>query len=387
MLEFILKQNVNLVFGPGTIGKLGELLNSIGKKKPMIATDKGIVGAGIYDKVAGQLKKSGIEFAVFDSIKPDAPASLVEEGYETFKREKCDSVIAVGGGSTLDTSKAINMLQYNEGPIMKYTAGPDAWAMIKPSPGLIAIPTTAGTGSEMSDGIILIDEKHMKQTILSQNVLPEYAILDAELLIGTPPHIVASTGVDALSHLVEGYLNNLATDMSDIICLGGAKTMVEALPIAFNNPQDIASRSKMMACSTLGGWMLANVHTNSGHSISHVLGSMFGMPHGFGCAYALPSVTAFNAIAMPERVKKIGELFGIAFTGSESPEEIGIKVRDAMEHFRDDILKLKPIREFGIDCSRLPEAAERVTKEAFQLFNPREMSKEQALELLEYIVA
>jgi len=385
MLEFILKQRVEILFGAGKVGQVGELLKSTGKKKAFLATDQGIVKAGIADKVIAALKSSGIEYVLFDQIMPDAPAHFAEEGYEILKRENCDSVIALGGGSTIDTTKAINMLRFNDGPILKYTEGPPAWAAIKPSPGLIAIPTTAGTGSEMSDGVILIDENHLKKTILSPVVMPEYSILDAELLVGVPPHILASTGVDALSHLVEGYFSTLANDMTDIICLAGAAAVIRWLPVAFNDPNDIESRANLMACSSLGGWMLANVHTNTGHSISHVLGSLFGIPHGFGCAYGMPPVTAFNATVIPEKTRKVGELFGLKFTGKESPEEIGVMTRDAMVHFRDGILKMKPARDFAIDRSKLPQAAEMVTKEAFQMFNVREVSAAQALEMLEYI--
>lgn len=385
MLQFILQQRAKILFNPGVVAQLGEVVRTSGGKRPFVATDKGIVAAGIADKVTASLRGAGIDCVVFDEILPDAPATLVDKGYDVLKREGCDAVIALGGGSTLDTAKAINVLRFNDGPIMRYTKGPESWATIKPSPGLIAVPTTAGTGSEMSNGIILIDEHHMKQTILSPDILPEYVVLDPELLLGVPPHITASTGMDALSHLLEGYFSKIANEMADIVCLGGAKAVIDWLPKVFNDPKDITARSYMMASATLGGWMLVNVATNTGHSISHVIGSLFGIPHGFGCAYALPPVTAFNAVVIPEKTKTVGKLFGVDFTDKETPEEIGIKVRDAMVHFRDTVLKMKPARDFNIDRSRLPEAAELVTKEAFQRFNVREVSVRQAQDMLEYI--
>jgi alcohol dehydrogenase len=385
MFNFLLRQRVKILFGPGTVGQVGELLKSNDKKRVFLATDKGIVKAGIAEKVITSLKKSGIDYVLFDEILPDAPARFAEEGYKVMEKEKCDSVIALGGGSTIDTTKAINMLRFNEGPILKYTAGPPAWALVKPAPGLIAIPTTAGTGSEMSDGVIISDEEHRKLTILSQDVMPDYSILDAELLLGVPPQILVSTGLDALSHLVEGYLVNLSTILTDIICLAGAETVLKWLPIALNNPTDLVSRSNLMSASALGGWMLANVHVNTGHSIAHVLGSQFGMAHGFGCAYAMPWVTEFNAPVVPDRTKRVGELFGVKFSGKESPEEIGAKVRDAMLEFRDVTLKLKKIKEFPYDPARFEKVAELVLQEAFQMFNPREMNKEQSLDIIKKI--
>jgi alcohol dehydrogenase len=381
----MLTQQVKILFGAGTLSQLGDFLKSQGKKKVFVATDKGIVAAGLADKVTSSIKKAGLDFVLFDKIMPDAPANFAEEGAGYLKSENCDCVVGLGGGSTMDTTKAINMLRYNEGPILKYAAGPPSWAAIKPCPGLILIPTTAGTGSEMSDGIILNDSNHQKQTILSHNVMPEYSFLDPEVLLGVPPHIIASTGLDALSHLIEGYLSTLANDMTDVVCLAGAAQVIKWLPVAFNDPKDIVSRSHMLANSSWGGWMLANVHVNSGHSFSHVMGSMFHIAHGFGCAYAMPAVTAFNAPAVKDKTRAVGELFGIKFNGAETAEEIGQLTCDAMINFRDATLKLKPAKDWNIDRARLPEAAEKVTKEVFQFFNPREMSAADALKIIEFI--
>ena len=238
MLNFLLRQTVRILLGPGTVAQVGEILESTGKKKAFVATDKGIVKAGIAEKVIASLKNYKIDYVLFDEILPDAPAHFAEQGYEVMKKENCDCAVALGGGSTIDTTKAINLLRFNEGPLLQYTMGPPAWAKVKASPGLVAIPTTAGTGSEMSDGVIIADEHHKKLTILSPDVMPEYSILDADLLIGVPPQILASTGLDALSHLVEGYLVNLSNPLTDIICLAGAETVLKWLPIALSNPTD-----------------------------------------------------------------------------------------------------------------------------------------------------
>ncbi|MDR2366581.1 MAG: iron-containing alcohol dehydrogenase [Deltaproteobacteria bacterium] len=387
MFNFLLHQSVRILFGAGTSQQVGDLVKSLNRKKVFIATDKGIVQAGIAEKIIGAVKKAGLDYILFDEILPDAPAKFAEEGYKVLKDSGADAVVALGGGSTIDTTKAINLLRFNDGPLMKYTEGPPAWAMVKAAPGLIAIPTTAGTGSEMSDGVIIADENHVKRTILSPLVMPEYSILDAELLLGVPPHILASTGLDALSHNIEGYLVNLSVHLTDVICLAAAASILKWLPIAFNDPKDIESRSHLMAASALGGWMLANVHCNSGHSFAHVLGSLFGMPHGFGCAYAMPPVTEFNAPVVLERTKTVGELFGLKFGANESPEEVGKKVKDAMIHFRDVTLKLKKAKEFNYDPARFEEASNLVLKEAFQMFNPREMDQKQALAIIKEIYA
>ena len=149
MLNFLLRQTVRILLGPGTVAQVGEILESTGKKKAFVATDKGIVKAGIAEKVIASLKNYKIDYVLFDEILPDAPAHFAEQGYEVMKKENCDCAVALGGGSTIDTTKAINLLRFNEGPLLQYTMGPPAWAKVKASPGLVAIPTTAGTGSEM----------------------------------------------------------------------------------------------------------------------------------------------------------------------------------------------------------------------------------------------
>lgn len=384
MVQFMFTQPVKISFGPGKISELGEIMDLSGSKKAFIATDEGIVKAGIAKKVTDALDKAGKAHYLFDKIKADAPADLVEQGFEVLKKEGCDCVIALGGGSTIDSSKGINLLRVNPAPLEQYK---NFQKPVEKAAGLIAIPTTAGTGSELSDGVILADKNHEKFSILSLNALPDYVVMDPTLLVGTPGHITASTGYDALSHVTEGILSNLANAMSDTINKGAVREILHWLPIAYNEPNNLEARAHMQAAAAIGGWMLGHVHCNSGHSFAHVLGAMFNMPHGYGCAYAMPYVTEFNAIEWPERTKMVGELFGVKFSGKETPEQIGKMVCDAMVHLRDVVLKMKPAREFPHDRARFDEAAEKVMHEVFQLFNPRKMTQADARKILDKIYA
>ena len=384
MVQFMFTQPVKISFGAGKVSELGEIMDLNGSKKAFIATDEGIVKAGIIKKVTDALDKAGKPYYVFDKIKPDAPAVLVEEGFKELASSGCDCVIAVGGGSTIDSSKGINLLRVNPAPLEQYK---NFQKPVDKAPGMIAIPTTAGTGSELSDGVILCDDNHQKFSILSLNALPDYVILDPTLLVGTPGHITASTGYDALSHVTEGILSVLANEMSDTINKGAVQEVLKWLPIAFNEPNNVEARAHMQAAAAIGGWMLGHVHCNSGHSFAHVLGAMFNMPHGFGCAYAMPYVTEFNAVEWPEKTKMVGELFGVKFAGNETPEQIGKMVCDAMVHLRDVVLKMKPAKEFPHDPARFDEAAAKVMDEVFQLFNPRKMTPADARKILDKIYA
>ncbi|MDR2893386.1 MAG: iron-containing alcohol dehydrogenase [Deltaproteobacteria bacterium] len=387
MVHFQFVQSVKLLFGPGSIGQLGEIMKLDNAKKTFIATDEGIVKAGIAKKVTDALDSAGAKYVVFDKILPDAPDYLAEEAYEEFKKQGCDFLIAIGGGSTIDSAKAINLLRANPGPLKPY-AEMNFSDKIKKANGFICIPTTAGTGSELSNGIILSDSTHAKYSLLNPLYLPDYAVLDPTLLTGTPKHITASTGYDALSHVCEGVLSKFGNTMGDVLAIGVARNIVKWLPVAYRDGGNIEARSNMLANSCWGGWSLMNVLANTGHSYAHVLGSMFRVPHGYGCAYALPWVTEFNAIEWPDKVKLIGESVFDLKLDKATPAEIGAEVRKVMMHLRDEVLEIKPAKEYAQpDDATLQEASARILKEPFQMFNPRDMNLKQAREIFDKIFA
>lgn len=384
MLNFLLMQPVKIVFGAGSIKDLPELLNTNNFKKPFIVTDKGIVNSGIIAKITDVLVNGDISYEIFDEVLPDAPVTLVEKGFSRCQQEKCDCVIAVGGGSTIDSAKAINLLRFNDPPILRFT---DFSAPMNHSPGLITIPTTSGTGSELSDGLILSGEDHVKNAILAPNAMSEFAVLDPELAVGMPPHLTAATGFDALSHAIECCTTNLANMVVDQIALGICRTVVKWLPEAVKDGSNITARSHLMICASLSGWLLTYGHSNAAHSIGHVLGARFRIPHGIAVSYSEPYVIEFNAAAIPERTRMIGEIFGVSFNGEESPEEIGRKTRDAIIHFRDEVLDIRRAFTYEVDRSVFEDAAEDIVNELFQVFNARKMEKSDALGILNQIFA
>ena len=378
------EQKVNLIFGPGKLSELGGIVREKGYRKAMVVCDSGIVAAGITDKVCKVLADAGVEYIVYDKVNPEPSHNVPDQGIVVFQENGCDVAVGVGGGSSMDCAKSINLLRYNEGPILRF-AGPNVPMNL--SPGVILIPTTSGTGSEVSDGLVMSSDDHMKHGCLAVNAMAEYAIVDPELMVTMPPELTAATGLDAFSHACEGYTTNIASVATDHIEEAVMRTVVEWLPVAVRDGSNVEARAHMAIASTLGGWMLVQAHTNAGHSVAHLIGSYYGIPHGEACAYATPWLLEFNAPALPEKVRWVGELVGGKFTGRETPEEIGAITRDAFIRFRDEVLQLPPARRYNPDKSIFPTVAQGIVDEMFQMFQPRPMSVQDAMDILEKLFA
>ncbi len=377
MLQIQLVQTVKLIFEPDGIRYLPKLIEAVGSKHPLLLCDPGIVKAGILEKVKKVLDEAKIPYAIFDSVMPDPKAAMVEEAFHFCHSNHCDSVIGIGGGSVIDTSKAVNLLLHNGGHILDYTN----LRIIQDSPGLIAIPTTAGTGSELSDGLIISTDNGEKIPILASNAGCEYALIDPTLMLGLPPHVTASTGMDVLAHAMESYTSVSSNPVSDTICEKVIELVLEYLPVAVHNGNDLQARSQMAIASTLAGWMLRYGHTHAGHSIAHVIGSSFHIPHGFACSYALPEIIAFNASAVPEKTVHLGRLLNIPNLDFKTA---GRQIRETLIAFRNSI-GIRPATSFWSDEVDLSIVAESIVNETFQVFNPRKMSVQDALNLLNLI--
>lgn len=381
MLNFQFYQRVKMLFGCGSVAQVGELVVEAGYKKPFVVCDPGIVATGLIDKVQASLTEAGVAGYIFDEVHPDPPADIAERGAEKCVAQGCDCVIAVGGGGVIDTGKAINMLRFNEGPLLRFK---EMGTPMNLSPGLITIPTTSGTGSEVSDGMVISGEgdDHYKYPMLATNAMSDYAILDPEVMAGMPPKLTTITGLDAFSHLAEGMVTNIANDFCDFFCEQGVRTVVEYLPRAIKDGKDMEARSKMAIAATVGGWMLGYAHTHAGHSFGHVLGGLCNVPHGLAVMGAEPYVIEFNAPACPGRTKKLGVMLGAEFDGTETPEEIGAKTRDAMIRFRDVDCNAPSIKDFPYDKAMEDEICARIETELFQVFNPKKMTAEDARVIL-----
>lgn len=377
-MNYAFEQTVKMVCGWDSLNQLPRLLKDEGYSRPLIVCDQVVRQIGLLDRMETLVKEAGGQPVVFDQVQPDPPAHIVDAGAGLCRKEGCDCVIAVGGGSTIDTAKGINLLRFNGGKILDYAKGEEH----KSAEGLIAIPTTAGTGSELSNGMIVTDtENAQKLAIIAYG---NYAILDPALTTTMPASLTVNTGLDVFSHAFEAYTSVLSNPMADAVCEKVMEQVYHWLPAAKADPQDRTARQRMAVASSMGGWMLANACAHVGHSLAHVLGAKFHMPHGLVCSCTLPVTMECIAPVVPEKVKYVGEILGVTFSGTESAQEIGEKTAAAYRKFRDGLLDGKEV-SFPINEENIEALAQEVTREAFAGLTPVKVDLDLAKNLLRNI--
>lgn len=383
MVNYTCMQNVKLLVGENCHEQMGEALSEAGYKKAFVVYDAGVKAAGIIEKVINSLEKSGIVCVEFDKVLPDPPAEVVNEGAAVCVQEGCDCVVGIGGGSAIDTAKGINILRVNGGNILEY-ANPEK--EMKKSAGLMSVPTTSGTGSELSNGLIISDTEHnSKVAILVVNGMSEFAVIDPAFSAGMPKGLTIMTGLDVFSHAAEGFTTILANPMTDMITTSLMQAVVEYLPRAVQDGTDMEARTKMHIAASLGGWMLANASAHVGHSLAHVIGGMYHIPHGACCAYSLPVVLELISETLPDKVKTIGKILGASYDGTEDAVEIGKKAAAAYRKFAYETVGVKLVSEYLKTAPDKKELAKRVPTEPLAALAPVAITEENAGVMIEKI--
>ncbi len=363
-------------FGRGSLDDLGRLVLEIGMKRPLVVCDKGIQDCGIAGKVLEQLK--GVNCVVFADVVPNPTNGVVHAGFELAKQEGVDGIVAVGGGSPIDTAKAINILLSNGGDIQQYE-GPNQ--VKKQGLPLIAIPTTAGTSSEITNVIALINEEEVrKYVIIGNHVGATHAVIDPLLTTGLPAGITAATGIDALTHAIESYVSNNASDLTRYSSLEAARIFFHNLPLAVENGADVDAREEMMRGCVIVGFAFNNADLGLVHGIAHTLSAHHNLPHGVANALVLPYVMEYNAEQFPEKYKELGEAMGCC----SSYESAQAGARKTCAAVRDLIRRvgIRPMREYGIAETDLDVLAADAEHEGAVQFNPRKPSKKDILAIL-----
>jgi alcohol dehydrogenase class IV len=316
-----------ILFGRGTSKRVGEELKHMGVTKALVVFDKGVQVAGITDKITKSIEDAGIDVVLYDNVQPDPPDWSCEEAAELGRREGVNGVVAVGGGSSLDTGKGAKVLLTNPPPMSRYyleheDVVPDESKMYP----IIVIPTTAGTGSEATPGGVITDTKEDKK----RNVpcMSNLGIVDPELTVGLPPLVTATTAVDALCHSAEAYTSNKPNAINDILNEKSIGLIGKYLPKVFDDPTDIEAREGVQLAATLGGLGLMGPFCHIPHEIGLIIGMIFHIPHGTACGMTLPEALEYIAPEIPSRVRRVAELLGADVPTDASPEEIG---RVAME--------------------------------------------------------
>ena len=368
-----------IVMGPGAIGQIGEEVRSLQAKKVLFVTDKGVVKAELIKAAQEALEKSEVKYAVFDGVEPDPRYEIAADCVDLIRREKADLIIGFGGGSPIDIAKAASIMMTNEGPIAKYF-GVD----LIPKPGLptLMVPTTAGTGSEVTPIAILSDEgEKLKKGIVSSYLFPAVAILDPELTRGLPPDITASTGSDALIHAMEAYTSVNATDMTDILAFRAMELLYHNIRTAYANGNNLQARSSMMEGSLLAGMAFANAGVTAVHAFAYPIGAEFHIPHGIANTLMLPHVMRFNFLGNVSKFAQMAKAFGLP-TGGFDNLRMAETALEAIERLAKDLRVPKHLAEFGIKEKDIPGLAEGAMKITRLLANnPRVIKLEDAKEI------
>lgn len=300
-------------FGPGVLAKLPAVISSFHSSKVMLVTDPGVVKAGLLNKVASILDGQ-YSYVVYDRVPSDPNTDAIEEIYRQAAVKAVDCIVAVGGGSAIDAAKGVSCLAGNGGSLRTYGG-------VNKVPGkglpLVAIPTTAGTGSEFTIFAVLSDLKdEIKFTISSLYIAPDVAICDPEMTLTLPPKVTAATGMDALTHAVESYTSRIATPVTDVLCLEAIRLLYRYLPVAVNNGSDLEARSNVMLAASLAGMVMNDAYLGLSHAIASPLGAHFHIPHGMANAVMLPYVMEYNYMASPGKYGRMATAMGMGNSGN-----------------------------------------------------------------------
>lgn len=368
--------NVTLV-GEGCSKEIPLRLKNIGGSKPLIVTDQGIVKAGILKVITDILDAAKMKYAIFDQTVPNPTDKNVDAAFEMYKKEKCDSIITLGGGSSHDCGKGVGFLAGNGGKIHDYE-GVDKSA--KPFPPYVAVNTTAGTASEMTRFCIITDtSRKVKMAIVDWRCTPGVAIDDPVLMMGMPPALTAATGMDALTHAVEAYVSTAATPMTDACAEKAMEFINRYLRRAVANGQDKEAREGMCYAQYLAGMAFNNASLGHVHAMAHQLGGFYDLPHGECNAILLPHVCEYNRIATRRRFGRIARLLG-EITEGLSADEASKKAIAAINTLSTDVgipEGLKALgKKYGKDVKEadIPTMTANAQKDACGLTNPRTMT-------------
>lgn len=372
------KNPTEIMYGIGAMNELRKVIDQQQFKKVMIITDQGIVRARLIQHIEEKL--AGVESIIFDKVEPNPSVPTCEEAYSQLKEFQANVVIAVGGGSTIDVAKAVCLLATNGGKVVDYE-GIDTFS--NPILPLIAIPTTAGTASEVTIFTVITDlEREYKLTIGGFKLAPRWAILDPEMTKTVPKHITASTGLDALVHALESLTSTKSFPISAELARAAIRLISANLRQAVYNGDNLAARDNMLMGSLLAGLAFNNTRLGNCHALSHPVSAMFQVPHGVANSILIPHVMEFNALAVPEKFAIIAEDMGEELTGLTTMQKAK-KAIEAVCKLSEDIEIPKNLSGFNVDKSKIERMAADAIKSGNIQVNPRKTTMEDLISLYE----
>ncbi|ARA99562.1 iron-containing alcohol dehydrogenase [Geobacillus thermodenitrificans] len=364
MYELLVPNRV--IYGRDTFREVGRQAKALGTKA-LIVSDPVMENIGLVARCEQYLREAGLPLATYTRVDTEPTDVHVKEALDVCRSEQCDVIVAIGGGSSIDAAKAVAVMMTNEGTISDYVGNAKMFTK-KPVP-LIAIPTTAGTGSEVTKVTVIIDTKTDVKMMISQPaLLPAVAIVDPLLTVSCPPSVTAATGVDALCHSIEAYISRRAHPVTDVLALSAIEAIIGHLRRAYENGQDIEAREKMAIAAMKAGMAFSNASVTLVHGMSRPIGALFHVPHGVSNAMLLPGVLEFTKESAIERLAVIARLINPQLKDVSDAEAADALVEEVKQLCRD--LHIPNMKTWGIDKTAFDKAVDKMAADALASGSP-----------------
>lgn len=356
------------IFGVNARHRVGFYARNMMARRVFVVTDPGVIAAGWVSDVIADLTEVGIESVIFQELTSNPKDHEVMAGAEMYARERCDVIVAVGGGSVIDCAKAIGIVHTNGGHILNFE-GADQIDI--PGPPLICIPTTAGTAADISQFCIIVNSpERYKMAIISKCMVPDVALVDPETTLTMDSYLTACTGIDALTHAIEAYVSTASSPIVDVHALAAIKLIWNNIEQAVSIPSYLPARENMLLGSLQAGLAFSNASLGAVHALAHALGGFLDLPHGECNALLLEHVVRFNIAKASDRYKQIGEAIGLEMTGLTERQRAR-RITDALSHLRSRLGIVNSLAQRGVRSADIPELAFHALNDACLVTNPR----------------
>jgi alcohol dehydrogenase class IV len=361
-----------IIFGSNSISQIGDCILRLGGTKAFIVTDPGVIKAGWVKKAVAYISECGINYHIFSDITNNPKDYEVMRATKEYKRVQCDIVVGIGGGSCLDSAKAVALLSANEGVVHEFQ-GIDK--IENPLPPMIMVPTTAGSGADISQFCIITNtEKKVKIAIISKSLIPDISIIDPTTLITKEPIFTAYTGMDALTHAIEAYLSIASTPLTDLLALDAIRLISGNLRQSVRSKTDITAKKNIAMASQQAAMAFSNAILGAVHAMSHPLGGLLDMPHGEANSILLPHVMEFNKSAVPHKYTNIAIAMGENVEGL-SDTEAALQAINSINRLARDIGIPKRLSEVGLQKKYISQLSECAMEDACLITNPKEVTQ------------
>ena len=372
-------------FGPGARKELPGVVARLGFKKALVVTDKGLIKFGVAKQVTDVMDEAGIAYEIFSEVKPNPTVTNVKDGIEACKKAEADFIVAIGGGSAMDTAKGIGIVVRN--PEFSDIVSLEGVADTKnKSLPIIALPTTAGTAAETTINYVIIDEtRQAKMVCVDPNDIQCVAIIDAELMYSLPKSLTAATGMDAMTHAIEGLITKAAWELSDMFEIKAIEMIYKYLPIAVDEPTNPVGRDGMAVAQYVAGMAFSNVGLGVDHGMAHPLSALHDIPHGVACAMLLPTVMRFNAPAAKAKYVDIAKACG-GYKDGMTVDEAADAACEAIADLSRRVGIPEHLTELGITEKDIDALADQAIADVCTPGNPREVTRDDIVALYKQIL-